>query len=387
MSALKAILLSKPTRSRRPATRVLSRQYHMHSGGVFYVLITVLLGIGSINSQNNLLFIVFGVALGTMLVSGAVSGAMMMGLQIERRPVSPVPAGSYARLSYTIRNTRRRVPAMAIHVIEASRPQRKRKRRDRAVRKAEAFVDVVPPGQGVDVSAVLPCNRRGVVKLDPITISTTFPFGIVLKSITVTQPAEFVVLPKVIDLAPSVLLSGRSRGRTEIERPDRRGLGLEFYSIREYQPGDPMRRIAWKQSARSGTLRTREFAAPVATAVMLELVLERETLPSTDSDGERAIAFAASLSALAARLDIAAGLSVPQLGLTIPPNHNQGRTAAMLEALARIDLNDERFDSSPASREAPADARLLRVQSLNAPYQVPGTAEAMHPEQHGEAIS
>ncbi|XOV76788.1 MAG: hypothetical protein ACFHWZ_08095 [Phycisphaerales bacterium] len=89
MSALRTTLLSKPVTSAKPAKKVVARRYHMHSGGVFYIVVTVLLGIGSINSQNNLLFIVFGVALGAMLVSGVVSGAMMMGLEVDRRPVAP----------------------------------------------------------------------------------------------------------------------------------------------------------------------------------------------------------------------------------------------------------------------------------------------------------
>lgn len=380
MSALRTTLISKPTPSHRAATKVLSRQYHMHSGGIFYLVVTVLIGIGSINSQNNLLFIVFGIALGTMLVSGAVSGAMMMGLQIERKPVQPVPAGSHARIVYIVRNTRRRVPAMALSIIEARRPERKRRRRDRAKPTAHAFVDVVPAASATEVTAVLSCQRRGILSIDPITISTTFPFGIVLKSVTVTQPAEVLVLPRVDQLPPTVLHRGRARGRAEVERADRRGLGLEFYAIRDYQPGDPMRRIAWKQSAHSGHLRTREFATPVATALLIELVLDREPVASADSEGERTISFAASLAALASRLDMAAGLTIPQLGLTIPPTSHQGRTASMLEALARIDLTDPRFDDPVQPVAPPANARLIRVQPATSRSETHPAAELLQPQ-------
>ena len=207
MSALRTTLLSKPVKSAKPAKPVLSRRYHMHSGGVFYIVVTVLLGIGSINSQNNLLFIVFGIALGAMLVSGVVSGAMMMGLEVERRPISPAQVGSNARFSYRLRNKLKRVPAMAIDLIEADRLRRKLSRRARAKPQVEAFIDVAPPKSVVDLSAVLPCRERGIIRLDPITISTTFPFGIVLKSVTVTAPDELLVLPRVVDLPPSLLLS------------------------------------------------------------------------------------------------------------------------------------------------------------------------------------
>lgn len=383
VSALRTTLLSKPVTSAKPAKKVVARRYHMHSGGVFYIVVTVLLGIGSINSQNNLLFIVFGVALGAMLVSGVVSGAMMMGLEVDRRPVAPAQVGDNARFSYRVRNTRRRVPAMAIDLIEADRPRRKLRKRDRKRAIPEAFVDVVPAGSTEDIAAILPCERRGLMRLDRITISTTFPFGIVLKSVTVTEPDELLILPRVVELPASVLLAGGGRGRTETERQDRRGLGLEFYAIRDYQPGDPMRRIAWKQSARGGNLRTREFAEPVATAVLIDLVLAREGDPSGNTDesaGERAICLAASLAALASRMDVAAGLRVPQLGIDITPSQMHGRTSAMLEALARIDLNDKRLGTVSEPGSSPADARVFRVQADPSIAPLPEGARLLTPE-------
>lgn len=383
MSALRTTLLSKPVKSAKPAKPVLSRRYHMHSGGVFYIVVTVLLGIGSINSQNNLLFIVFGIALGAMLVSGVISGAMMMGLEVERRPIAPAQVGSNARFSYRLRNKRRRVPAMAIDLIEADRPRRKLRRRDRARPIVEAFIDIAAPDSTADLSAVMPCRSRGIHRFDPVTISTTFPFGIVLKSVTVTAPDELLVLPRVVDLPPSLLLSGGGRGRTETERHDRRGLGLEFFAIREYQPGDPMRRIAWKQSARSGGLRTREFASPVAASILIDLALDPAPEPSskrsdrdeTESESESAITLAASLATLASRCSIGAGLRVPQLGIDIEPSQSQERTSAILEALARIDLSDARLASPADSTTAPSQTRLIRVQAASSRSAAPAGAE------------
>ncbi len=383
MSALRTTLLSRPIGSSKPAKKVLSRRYHMHSGGVFYIVVTVLLGIGSINSQNNLLFIVFGIALGAMLVSGVISGAMMMGLEVDRRPVTPAQVGTNARFSYRLTNKRKRVPAMAVDLIEADRPRRKLRRKQRGTAIPEAFVELVPAAATVDVAAVMPCTRRGLMRLDPITISTMFPFGIVLKSVTVTEPDELLVLPRVVDLPDSVLLAGGGRGRHETERHDRRGLGLEFYAIREYQPGDPLRRIAWKQSARSGTLRTREFASPVATSVLIDVALEREETPyspEAESEGERVICLAASLAALAARLGVSAGLRISQLGIDIPASQMQGRSTAILDALARVELDDPRLATPAPAGEAPAESRLFRVQGVRSNATASPNARVLTPQ-------
>ena len=42
----------------------------------------------------------------------------------------------------------------------------------------------------------------------------------------------------------------------------RSGSGMELFGVREYRPGDPLRRIHWKSSARLGELVVREYEPP-----------------------------------------------------------------------------------------------------------------------------
>jgi uncharacterized protein (DUF58 family) len=42
----------------------------------------------------------------------------------------------------------------------------------------------------------------------------------------------------------------------------RSGSGTEMFGVREYRPGDPLRRIHWRSSARHGELIVREFEPP-----------------------------------------------------------------------------------------------------------------------------
>lgn len=64
------------------------------------------------------------------------------------------------------------------------------------------------------------------------------------------------------------------------------GDGLEFYSLRDYLPGDPMRRINWKQYARTGEFSTIEFREEKAARVVL-LFDTRESSYVSRSPGER----------------------------------------------------------------------------------------------------
>ena len=49
---------------------------------------------------------------------------------------------------------------------------------------------------------------------------------------------------------------------------DEGGSGVEFYSVREYEPGDPVRSIDWRRYARSRDLATVEYRAERATRVV-----------------------------------------------------------------------------------------------------------------------
>jgi len=64
------------------------------------------------------------------------------------------------------------------------------------------------------------------------------------------------------------------------------GEGLEFFSVRDYQPGDPKRRIDWKTYARTGEFSTVDFREEHAARVVL-LFDGRESSYTSTGPGER----------------------------------------------------------------------------------------------------
>ncbi|MFB6119958.1 MAG: DUF58 domain-containing protein [Halobacteriaceae archaeon] len=64
------------------------------------------------------------------------------------------------------------------------------------------------------------------------------------------------------------------------------GGGLEFHSIRDYQPGDPMRRINWKQFARTGEFSTIDMREERAAKVVL-MFDARESAYVSPAPGQR----------------------------------------------------------------------------------------------------
>ena len=77
------------------------------------------------------------------------------------------------------------------------------------------------------------------------------------------------------------------------------GLGTEFYSMREYIPGDDPKRINWKASARYNELIVNETEAERVTDVMIVLDTDVTMLGPTENElFERAVQAAASLTRL-----------------------------------------------------------------------------------------
>ena len=78
--------------------------------------------------------------------------------------------------------------------------------------------------------------------------------------LTFANPYGIEVVPRPLATYAMVPRGGRSRLTAAVGRPGRaRGDGNDLRELREHQPGDPFRRIAWKASARRGMLLVRDF--------------------------------------------------------------------------------------------------------------------------------
>ena len=325
-----------------PEPRKLARRYHLHPPGVLYVAISVVLGIGAINSQNNLLFVVFGVALSALLFSGFLSGAMLMGVTVERRPLTPVPAGQPLRVTYAVHNRNRFIPAFALSISERRPRRRAANRWTSLISTPTAFAAQVGPRSTLRVSAAVRTRRRGAAALDVIVVSSSFPFGVFRKSIRVSQPEQLVVLPATRRLSPAIFQSIHARARRGDTTGSNRGRGDEFYGLRDYSRGDSPRYIAWKASARSGTLVTRLTTDQTSSVLRVLLLLEDPATgdhDATEHTNESTITLAASLIEEANARQIHVGLCAPQCAIRLEPGATSRHRINLLRALALIDLD------------------------------------------------
>ena len=101
-------------------------------------------------------------------------------------------------------------------------------------------------------------SRRGAVEMSDWWLQSGDPLGL-FKRIKRGKDGEVaLVLPRFTSLRAQPLVRELEAAVTA----PRAGYGTEVFGVRPYQPGDPLRRIHWRTTARRGELIVREFEPP-----------------------------------------------------------------------------------------------------------------------------
>lgn len=243
--------------------------------GRYFLGITFGVGLAAINTGNNLLYLLLGVLLALILVSGIMSEIALRGLAVRRRLPTRAQVGRPHLVEIEVHNKKTRLPSYAIEVedIRASQPADKRC----------FFLKVSPQSTQVAAYRRTP-QRRGREAHVAFRVATRFPFGLFEKSRLIDVPGELIIYPAVhtVRLPPP-----RARTAGVGAHVSARGGSDDLLGLRAYRPGDDTRQVHWRKSAALGALVLREHAAEGAPDVDLELDDVSELLARPDGDDER----------------------------------------------------------------------------------------------------
>jgi len=289
-------LVTVPYLARRVALERLRQTFHYEvtKAGVIYVLVTLVIGIAALNTGNNLLYIVVAAMLAAILVSGLVSALVLRGLELEVRLPEHMFAGRPVLGRVVLRNPRRMLPSFSIRVVPAHKKKEKKIRkqwkwerttftfplnrapenqwvrlRDWRVRRVEVappppgifegmiYFPYLPPGADLTADLELLFDRRGRYCESSFGVATRFPFAFLTKTREVALVREILVYPAIAPPDELFEILPLVRGEWESFQ---RGRGSDLYRIREYMPEDSARHVDWKATAKSGSLKVREFS-------------------------------------------------------------------------------------------------------------------------------
>lgn len=115
---------------------------------------------------------------------------------------------------------------------------------------------VLPGGKSTVINMTIPEGflRRGKYKLDRATLHSGFPFNMFTTFHYADFDSHLVVYPEVEARAPDWPESSHERRKSR--------MGDDIVGMRDYQHGDAMRSIDWKQSAKRSSLVVREYDRP-----------------------------------------------------------------------------------------------------------------------------
>ena len=338
------------------------RRYRIGVPGVLFLALVIVVGVAAGSRAGNLLVWVFSAMVAWILVSGVVSGAMLMGVRVRRLEPGPGSVGRPLVIRYEVANANWLWPIVDLRIAEARVDQAR-------ATQSHAWLARCGAGQSVHAEGVLWPIRRGRIRLEASVASSQFPFGLMEKSVTTSQPREILVHPQTVALKPIAFSRLVRAGLGQGQRvADGRGGGDDFRGLRPYVPGDPQRHVAWKRSTmlEEPVVIERSTPAPRRLLVMLDVVAPTEEVarmiePGADARQreEDAITLCASLLSHAERDGWEVSLRVagmPPEAASGPASSAFRRGAWHLERLysmlAAIDLDAPRERPAPIESDA-----------------------------------
>jgi uncharacterized protein (DUF58 family) len=228
--------------------------------GKYFLGITLGVGFAAINTGNNLLYLLLGMLLSLIILSGVMSELSLRDLTVVRRLPTRAQVGRPHLVEIEVFNRKKRIPSYAIEVedLRAHQPADKRC----------FFLKISPSSAQVAAYRRSP-QRRGRDRHIGFRIATRFPFGLFEKSREVSCEGELVIYPAVDALRLRNDEAGRRFGGVAASG---RGSGDEIFGLRPMREGDDPREIYWRKSTLIDQLVLRERARESRPDV--ELVLE-----------------------------------------------------------------------------------------------------------------
>ncbi|MFB7844148.1 DUF58 domain-containing protein [Microbacterium sp. NPDC056052] len=123
--------------------------------------------------------------------------------------------------------------------------------------RGEFGIKRLAPGEEAEELFAIPTHRRGVVSVGPVSVVRGDPLGLFERAHRRDDPIDLFVHPRTI------VFDGQSLGflrdleglpASDLSRDD-----VSFHALNEYQPGDDLRRVHWRSSARTGVLMVRQY--------------------------------------------------------------------------------------------------------------------------------
>lgn len=202
---------------------------------------TLAVGLGvlvaAVNTGNNLLLAAASLLIALLLADLALGELNVAGVEVRRLLPDELFAGRAAWGSLEVQNRWRLVAVRQLVVREVPSGS------------MEVGDLTLGPGATERVPVAWRAHERGSLRLGRVEVWSTFPLGLVRHARVHDEPVEVLVFPLPLGGRRGRLEEGAGHEDRRDVRRDGRG---ELVGLRPYRPGDPLRQVHWKVTARVG---------------------------------------------------------------------------------------------------------------------------------------
>jgi uncharacterized protein (DUF58 family) len=298
-------------------------------GGIFA------LSFATLNTGNNVLYLLLGALLGLIALSGWLSEQSLQKNRVARVLPASVTAGHTARIEYRAMNMKKVLPTVALELRETDVPRGTF---------GVGFLAIIEPGDSAASSAEMRFTRRGIYRLNRIVASTSYPFGLFEKERDLRLDGFVTVWPRTDRL----VRTPRPAGRRGVRHSAGAGAAVgaergDFRALRPYRAGDDPRDVHWRSTARRGEPIVREYDRDASESYWIVL----DTVAPGDVVFEIAVEMTAALAARASAAGERVGCMIGDI--RIPAAGDRTAIDAALDALARVERRDSGTMMLPAA--------------------------------------
>tara|TARA_R110002072_G_scaffold3830_5_gene27326 strand:+ start:23492 stop:24472 length:981 start_codon:yes stop_codon:yes gene_type:complete len=228
--------------------------------GIYFVVLILFMMLAGINYQNSLIFALAFLLISVFMVSILHTFRNMSGISLQGGHGASVFAGEDAEFSITVSRGGKRTYEALMLGWQADMMQ---------------GVDLLE-ASSCRTKVYVPTKARGPFNPGRLLVQTYYPVGLFRAWSWVDLDLNSVIYPRPIFAGE---IPTASSSTNEGEMAQRSGVD-DFYGLRDYQRGDAIRQIAWKNYARTGDLHVKEFSAYVDRRIWLEW----DSLPGLDRE-------------------------------------------------------------------------------------------------------
>lgn len=308
----------------------------MTKGAFAFIAVGLAVYLVANQTQVGWLYLFDAIIWSLLVLSAVLPGYSLKSLRVEQRVLLPasrlheLPLGGPAEdetveVKLTVSNSGRLARYFIKLVVDCPFEQPELRRKD-------FLLNTVKPGSATVFSYTGVCYRRGRYPSSNVTLQSGGPLGLIVRRRSFQLPLNLTVYPAYYQMDK---LPAAGEDWADWGHGIKSSSASEFYGSRNYQYGDPLKHVHWRNTARVGHFMIKEFEQAQQGPVTVAFDTSRDFGTGRETTLEYSIKIAASLAKLCA--DSGRPISIIAGEMTL---HNSEWQTAM-DYLARLDVTEK----------------------------------------------